>query len=356
MTTHIGASKISTLLGLNPWETPRDLFDVMTGAKPAFAGNAATRRGTRYEQAVIGDFASQHLNWRIEPWGFQTRADELIRVREHGERGNFFIRHASYPWLSCTPDALIYENDKVIGVLEAKTTNPQTFKRDWLNGPPKYYVPQVQQQMMILESILGYPVRGFLAALAGLDESLYADHEIPKDDAMRGEIDRRARSFVQAVDHKRYDYWSDSYPDAPQTSPEPLSETQTGPVVVTTAPECATLIRELKRLDGEIAVLTETYDATRKAIEVAMKAANVDEVRDGTDKITFRPVTVTDYELWCRENVPHGELAELRSKYSKDDWKKCFENAKEGDKSAKHVKAYQKPGKPSFRKSWGGGE
>lgn len=351
MTPHIGASKISTLLGLNPWQTPRQLFDEMTGAAPKFTGNAATRRGNAFEFAVVELFRRAHPEWLVIPWEEPHWVwHEFVPkdCYETGERGNKFLRHKQHPWLSCTPDAVIFEkNGECLGVLECKTTSPASFKRDWTDRPPAYYVPQVQQQCMILESILGYPVKGYLAGLAGMDESLYAEYEIPADDAMRESITDRADAFCSAVDKRDFSYWYDRYPD--KAAPEAPSSTQTTPPNPTPANDGASLIRELKAIDRELSVLAEKYDAVRGSIEQAMKAANVTKLTDGADTITWDATRPVDYEAAAHSLIIPGLRAELESKYTKIDFKKVCEGA---NLEAKALNAYRKTGRKQFRCSW----
>lgn len=57
--THLTASRMPAVLGVSEYDTAFGVYSEMTGQRPAFEGNEHTRRGTRYEPAIIADYAEQ---------------------------------------------------------------------------------------------------------------------------------------------------------------------------------------------------------------------------------------------------------------------------------------------------------
>ena len=145
----IGASDISAVMGVSPWQTSYGLYEEKKagGAEDdVLANNAAVKAGHFLEDAVARyyeDLSGRHV----------------IRA----SAGDWLAIDPEYPWRRCSPDRTFFisGNGGEKGVLECKTCR-RPLDKD--NLPLNYYC-QVQWQL----GILGYRL-GVLAWLAsGLD-------------------------------------------------------------------------------------------------------------------------------------------------------------------------------------------
>lgn len=125
---NIGGSDVSTICGVNPWDSAFSLWAKKTGKlEDDFHGNDATEWGTLLEPVIIDKFARQH--------------PELKVSRSPGT-----FRHQDREWQIANPDG-IYENESgEFGIIEIKTA---AFEDDWKDGRggwkvPVYYATQVQ--------------------------------------------------------------------------------------------------------------------------------------------------------------------------------------------------------------------
>lgn len=121
----IGASEVSTILGLNTFKTRRQLFEEKVGLrKDTFKGNAQTRLGQSCEPLIRALWALEHPNHEVyDP----TYLHLVSRAR---------------PWQACSLDMVIYDrmtNEWHIG--EIKTG---TFDKKWSGAYcPDGYFAQV---------------------------------------------------------------------------------------------------------------------------------------------------------------------------------------------------------------------
>lgn len=121
----IGASEIPTVLGLNRFQTPYDLWLIKTGRIPApdLSGVPAVEIGKALEGPLIDLFAK-------------------LRGIEIEHEGTTAYRCPEHSFLSASPDGWVIEDGKRVGLVEVKTT------RAWTTPPP-YVVAQVHQQMLV---------------------------------------------------------------------------------------------------------------------------------------------------------------------------------------------------------------
>jgi putative phage-type endonuclease len=129
--TGLGASDVSTIFGVNPWESSYTLFMKKRGELPATADNMKMKMGRMLEPIVAELFA-----------------EETGRKVWRG-LGNSLLRSNAYPWLLATPD--FEQRDPAAnddGLLECKTTGSENAS-DWEHSVPLYYEIQVQQQLLV---------------------------------------------------------------------------------------------------------------------------------------------------------------------------------------------------------------
>lgn len=119
----ITGSRVSAILGLNPYQTRADVLRAMVreahGAPAEFVGNEATRYGQAREPEALAMYEQAR--------GVMTHGAELVI-------------HPTYDFLAVTPDGLVGAD----GMVECKAPFRGNYKH--LDDVP-YYRPQVQLQM-----------------------------------------------------------------------------------------------------------------------------------------------------------------------------------------------------------------
>lgn len=141
----IGASEVATIVGLNPWETPYQLWRRKIGLDPAKPMNAAMNTGHILEDGVAQYWA-------------QATGREIIA----SSRDDFMFVDKDRPYLRVSPDRTFWlegatRNDDNKGILECKTTRMKVDPEDL----PKYWFCQVQMNL----GVAGY-THGSLAWLS----------------------------------------------------------------------------------------------------------------------------------------------------------------------------------------------
>ena len=141
----IGSSEVATILGLNPWETPYQLWRRKKGIDAPKVENFAMRAGHYLEDAVSR---------------FYT--DETARDIIKRSAGDWIVADKAMPFLRVSPDRLFWidrtakRNEDNKGILECKTTQ---LKIDADNLPMHWFC-QLQYQL----GVAGY-TEGALAWL-----------------------------------------------------------------------------------------------------------------------------------------------------------------------------------------------
>lgn len=139
----IGSSEVATIVGLNPWETPYQLWRRKVGIDPPKAENFAMKAGHYLEDAV-----SQF-------WSDET-GHQVIKA----SAGDWIIRDNDRPYLQVSPDRTYWLGESrspdAKGILECKTTQLKIDADDL----PKHWFCQVQYQL----GVAGYQ-QGSLAWL-----------------------------------------------------------------------------------------------------------------------------------------------------------------------------------------------
>lgn len=144
--TIVGASEVSSVLGINPWRSAAELWaEKFHGS--TFAGNWRTRRGETMEPALVGYLRESLPNLSVFEDGGKTRTNPL------------------YPAMAATCDARIFDNGEAVAVGEAKSADPGPWGREaWLDeetgewSVPGHYLVQVQAQMTVTGLKRGYVV------------------------------------------------------------------------------------------------------------------------------------------------------------------------------------------------------
>lgn len=127
----IGSSEVASIVGLNPWETPYQLWRRKVGLDAPKQENFAMKAGHYLEDAVS-------LFWQDET------GQQVIK----SSAGDWLIRDDERPYLQVSPDRtywlrdMPHSNDNK-GILEIKTTQKSIDEDDI----PKHWFVQVQYQL-----------------------------------------------------------------------------------------------------------------------------------------------------------------------------------------------------------------
>ena len=127
----IGSSEVATIVGLNPWETPYQLWRRKVGLDAPKQENFAMKAGHYLEDAVS-------LFWQDET------GQQVIK----SSAGDWIIRDDERPYLQVSPDRTYWladmpHSNENKGILECKTTQ-MTIDEDDI---PKHWFVQVQYQL-----------------------------------------------------------------------------------------------------------------------------------------------------------------------------------------------------------------
>ena len=239
--TGIGSSEVGTILGLNPFETPYQLWRRKMGIDPPKAENFAMRAGHYLEDAVS-------LFYHDET------GKEIIKA----SAGDWLIRSDKHPFMQVSPDRTFWipglpkaNNNK--GILECKTTQMEVDA----DNVPQHWFAQLQYQLGVAEL-----PQGALAWLTMGRTFGYRDFEFDAEffDYMAEEVTR---------------FWVDNI----QGQQEPLlinvddillrNPRHTVGKSVEADPELAENCRELKELKEELSAM----DSRKKELESIIKMA-----------------------------------------------------------------------------------
>jgi predicted phage-related endonuclease len=137
----VTASVVGAVFGCHPYVTPLHLFIDKQGLVdlPERADDGVLRRGRIYEPAVAAAVTELRPGWRLE------------------KCQNYFRDEAT--GIGATPDFFIHGDPRGLGILQAKTTVPSVFERDWQNGgtvhAPRYIELQAATEAMMVDAAFG---------------------------------------------------------------------------------------------------------------------------------------------------------------------------------------------------------
>lgn len=179
----IGGSEVSTICGLNKWESAYTLWCKKTHRleAPDLSGKEPVEWGNRLEPVIIDKFADEH--------------PELVVHRDCGTYSN-----KERPWQRANPDGLYSDDEGNLGILEIKTAQ---FEDDWIDGIPKYYYTQVQWYMQALG--LG---EGIVAVL--FHGNKYREFPIVANSLEQDVNLERVLMFCEHLEHDTPPVWDDS--------------------------------------------------------------------------------------------------------------------------------------------------
>lgn len=142
----IGGSDAATVMGLNPWKSPLDLWLEKTGEYVSEQeDNERMYWGSTLEDVVAKEF--------------------MLRTGYKVRRKNKILWHKEYPFMLANVDRMLV--DFKAG-LECKTAGHHTAD-DWADGVPEYHIPQVQHYMAVTDC----PVWFVAVLIAGQEYRCY---------------------------------------------------------------------------------------------------------------------------------------------------------------------------------------
>lgn len=178
----IGSSEVATIVGLNPYETPYQLWRRKTGIDPDKAENRAMHAGHLLEDAVA------------RFWCDATGRSIIQR-----SAGDWIIRDNERPYLQVSPDRTYWLSESrcqsAKGILECKTTR----KKIDANDIPLYWFTQVQYQLGVAGLQQGS--LAWLTAANGFDFG-YVDLNLV-DDYYRWLVEEVQRFYVDYIEARQ---------------------------------------------------------------------------------------------------------------------------------------------------------
>jgi predicted phage-related endonuclease len=129
----------------------------------------------------------------MEPVIAERYARRTGRHIERGRAGRFqVLRSVDHPWALCSLDFWTAENDNSPRrPLEVKNVSA-FLAEDWLNGPPDYYLAQIQQQLLVTGA-----TKATSALCLGGNRLLWCD--VPRDEEMIRKIIYHGSRFWQRL-------------------------------------------------------------------------------------------------------------------------------------------------------------
>jgi putative phage-type endonuclease len=129
---HIGASDVAAILGVNPYKSAYTLWAEKSGLLPESDNSLPARVGMALEGLVTSLYEEETQVKTTNPGDF-----------------TFFV-HEDYPFWTCTPDRLVFDDDVIKRAVELKTIGEQAARNLKDGEPPLAYQVQLQSQLAVL--------------------------------------------------------------------------------------------------------------------------------------------------------------------------------------------------------------
>lgn len=175
------ASTVGALFWHHPWTTPFKLYAQARGVEFDEQETKLMRRGSRLEHAAPKIIRDERPDWTVIHAGVYLRDPDLR--------------------LGATPDFFISDPSLGRGVLQFKTTNPDTFAKEWDDGRiiPEWIIDQTLTEALLAEAQF--------AAVAVWVVERYEEtchvFDLPIDTARQARIVAAVAKFRDDVEHGR---------------------------------------------------------------------------------------------------------------------------------------------------------
>ena len=295
-TRGLGASEVGTLMGVNSWKSPAELYYQKIGLIPQKADqNIPMFMGTILEKTVAEIFEY----WDGDDASMLKNYAEGVKVRNLYEPVGYVI-NPEYPHLFFSPDRLQISSsnlrirngrinlDNVEAIVEIKTISGWSSKQCTGGLPPSYYL-QLQTYLMGLGI-----QKGWLVALE--DGRNLKVHEFQRDEDMIEMIANVTREFWNRVELGRLALETDEDyeqyappPDGTEAYAEFLNEKYKNPeeASIVSTPEIDEYILQYKVKNDEIAQLEDEKREAANFIKNYM--GNNMILASDHGKVTWRP-------------------------------------------------------------------
>lgn len=134
----VGGSDASAIVGMNPYCSNVDLFEIKTGKKQQedISEKPYVQYGTQAEMHLRGLFRLDFPEYKVE------------------YTENNLWKNSKYPWGHYSADGWLYDENGRLGILEIKTTNilQSMQKEKWKDCIPNNYFVQILHGMLIMEA------------------------------------------------------------------------------------------------------------------------------------------------------------------------------------------------------------
>jgi predicted phage-related endonuclease len=133
----VTASVVAALFGAHPYTSALKLYLMHSGIEFDEADNRVFRRGRLMEPAVALAVGEDRPSWHVEKCNSYYRDPDLR--------------------LGATPDFMVHNDPRGLGVLQTKTAAPHIYQRDWEGGAtvPFWIQLQVLTEAMLTEAAFG---------------------------------------------------------------------------------------------------------------------------------------------------------------------------------------------------------
>lgn len=242
----IGASEIAALVGMNPYQTPIDIY--LSKINPAYTDNPNMKMGRRLEPVIL-DMYSDETGQPVAP-----NSELLI--------------HPTIPSIGCTPDGFVLAEER--GLIEAKAT-----KRHISSTADESHYIQLQYQLGV--SGLTWGEIAYLSA--GWE---FHRFRFDRDDEL-----------VKALFEVAQDFWNEHV--TRRIPPEPQSGDDASKIfrshitgkMLEATPEVVRLIEQGKRKRDQLTELQREIDEIKDGLRLALRDAE-GFVHNGLPLVTWK--------------------------------------------------------------------
>ncbi|WP_027944054.1 YqaJ viral recombinase family protein [Amycolatopsis taiwanensis] len=274
----LGGSDVAAACGLNPWQTPYQLWLEKTRRIEPDFDDAATERmywGQVLEPVLLREWDERHPEYIL------TGGEGIYADREH-------------EWMLGNVDGLAWHpSGELAGIVEAKTGGYRAVAQWAEDEVPIHYICQIQWYMRILDA-----PRTFVVAL--LDTNTYLERVIERDDDLIGDLVDGASEFWGYVQRDEA-----PPPDASETTRMALSRWPSVPdEVIELDPlwdkhiaRRHELTEQLKAIEGERTGIDNELRAAMGSAEEAHR----DGQKVASNKAPAKPTRSVDYESFAAE-------------------------------------------------------
>jgi putative phage-type endonuclease len=164
----IGASEISAVCGISPFDTPLGVYLRKTGQ-----GRKADSERMRWGRLLESVIAAR----------YEDETGALLR----GD-GTITVRHPEHSWMLATPDRFYADMSRLVEIKNVAADRARSFGESGTCDVPDVYIAQVCWQ----QAVTGIHSAHLVALIGGSDLRVY---DVPWNETLAGELIERGRAF-----------------------------------------------------------------------------------------------------------------------------------------------------------------